>query len=199
MTDRQWETIVDGTSGTEAVQTEPGKVYLEWVGQPSPFDDPTIQFLMLRNRLDKGVKDIIRALARRRIARIDGISRRVVFHGDNDSRAIKGLSQTWTFGPRVTRKPGQPGSYIHLVPNRDADLILGSSMGHEFRVIGLAQSEPDPVLIFGEKIKRNKPEAVLTAPKEYRRINDFHRDMGVPKTVYSPVQSSNRTTSRRRS
>jgi hypothetical protein len=190
MTDKRWETIVDGTSGTEAVQTERGKVWLEWVGQPSPYDDTTIRYLIATHGLPPKVENMLRLLSQRRIMRIDGVSVRIMPHGDG-LNAIKGLSQTWRFGKLAYVRPGTPQSYIQLVPNRDADLILGSNVGNEFRVIGLAVTEDDPVLQATARVKRGRAEVRLGKTESFRDQNAFHRAMGKGHLI--PI--ANKTTS----
>jgi hypothetical protein len=189
MTEKRWETIVDGTSGTEAVQTERGKVWLEWVGQPSPYDDVTVRYLIATHGLPQKVENMLRVMSQRRIARIDGVSIRIMPHGDA-LNAVKGLSQTWRFGKHAHARPGTPQSYIQLVPNRDADLILSSNVGNEFRIIGLTVSEDDPVLQASSIVKKGR-EVRLGKSEHFRDQNAFHRAMGKGDLI--PI--TNKTTS----
>lgn len=166
------ELIVDGTSGGQAVQADKRHIYMEWVGQPSPFDSVGIEWLMLTDRIPPKVKRMIREMAAHGIRRVNGHTRRVI-----EQRHIEGLSQDWIWGPKVG-KPGAPGSFIQIVPHRDAELIKASDVADEFRILGMAEQDGDRIedqlftmLLPGVKV-------TLGTEQHYRDFRALERAMG---------------------
>ena len=166
------ELVVDGTSGTTALQADNRHVYLEWVGQPSPFDSLGIQWMMIGNKLPRNVKRMIRELAANSIRRVDGHTRRIL-----EQRHIDGLSQDWIWGPKAV-KPGVPGSFIQIVPHRDAELIKASDVGDEFRVLGMKEQDGDRVENELEKMLLPDVKVTLGNEQMFRDFRTLEKEMG---------------------
>jgi len=139
-----WATSLRKIAPDERVPDPPaGHVWLEWVGEVSPTDNPVVQFNMVTRRYTAEQMDMIRTLARRRIARVENHTRRVFKQG-NGYGEIPHLSvPALVFGPSVKVKPGEFGSFIQAVTFRDADTIKGSICGHEFRIWRERDGEPE--------------------------------------------------------
>ena len=166
----------------KAVEPERGYVWLEWIGQPTPTDSPTIQSLMLGDKLPLFKKQAVRLIAEKSIRRVDGKTRRIMRPG-NGFGQIPHLSQVWMFGKKKYARPGTLGSYIQKVPVRDADLIKSSSSGKEFRVIGYAgDTDVEPITaatanLFADVFQT--PEAVRLGEAEaYRSYKSLKSAMG---------------------
>lgn len=107
-----------------------GHVWVEWVGEPSPRDNPAIELGLALKRFTRDQEQMIRRLCRARIARVHG-HRRTLRRG-NGAREIPTLSQDWSWGNHDRARPGHPRSYCQALPFRDADAIKSSAVGHEF-------------------------------------------------------------------
>lgn len=164
--------VVEGTSGATALQADRGHVYVEWVGQPSPFDSLGIQWLMIGNKLPAKVKRTIRELAANGVRRVDGHTRRII-----EQRHIEGLSQDWIWGPRAG-KPGARESFIQIMPHRDAELIKASEVGDEFRIIGMIEQDPDRIDQQLEKMLLPDTKVTLGTEKMYRDFRNLEKEMG---------------------
>jgi len=166
------ELVVDGTSGTTALQADKRHVYLEWVGQPSPFDSLGIQWMMIGDKLPRSVKRTIRELASNGIRRVDGHTRRILLQ-----RHIEGLSQDWIWGPRAGN-PGAPGSYIQIVPHRDVELIKSSDVADEFRILGMKEQDGDRIENELEKMLLPNTKVTLGDERMYRDFRVLEKAMG---------------------
>jgi len=108
-------------------------VAVEWIGERSFLDDPRVLYRLLRTGQPDGFTPhqaaVIRAAARRRIARVPGHNREM---GPRD-----GLSRTYVWGPKA-------GGYVRRMSYRDAERLLASASGHEFRIVGEQPPAPSP-------------------------------------------------------
>lgn len=119
----------------EAPHVARGTVRLEWIGARSPLDHPLVEYRLATGQYPKHAADILRKAAVQAPIRHLGTSRRMT----PDAHGIPGLSQSYEWGPR-------PATYVQDVEHRDADKILSSASGAEFR--NLDAVEPDePVVI----------------------------------------------------
>jgi len=166
----------------KAVEPERGYVWLEWLGQPTPTDSPTIQSLMLGTKLPLTKKLAVRKIAEKAVRRVDGKTRRIIRRG-NGIGQIPHLSQDWIFGNSKYARPGTRGAYIQKVPVRDADLIKSSTSGKEFRVIGYAgDTDIEPITattaaLFADVFQ--SPEAVRLGEAEaFRSYRSLKSAMG---------------------
>lgn len=125
---------------------KPGHRRIEWVGEPSPFDNPETVWKLGTRQYDKPVKDgvplaeVIRAVARRRI-------RRSPDHNREMTKDRDGLSRDWVWGPAA-------GTYVRLLPNADADKLLSGPSAAEFRDLDAPAS---PLALPGTDIRQMKP------------------------------------------
>lgn len=113
-------------------------VEVEWIGEPSPIEDPQVAYWLLRAGQADGYTPqqakIVRAAARLRTGRFPGHNRELT--ADRD-----GLSQDYVWGPKV-------GTYVRRVRFRDAEKIKASRSGHEFRLVG-QEAERTPLVLPG--------------------------------------------------
>lgn len=149
----------------------PGHVWVEWVGETSPLDNPEVQYGLITDRYTADQREVIRRLCQQRIARVHKHSRTLT--RGNGARDIAGLSQDWTFGNDQRRPPGHPQSYAKALPFRDADAIKSSVVGHEF----IIHDERD-----GEAVDLIKGttdhEVVLVKAGAFANMGSFRREMG---------------------
>lgn len=97
----------------------PKHVFVEWVGQTSPYQSDTVIALKARGMLEPIHLNILEQAALQCTARVDGFTTRSI--GVRD-----GLSQTYCWGKLR-------GTYIVEMPAHDADRLM-SIAGHEFRI-----------------------------------------------------------------
>jgi hypothetical protein len=97
----------------------PGHRRIEWVGEASPFDNPVVVWGLATGRYTPLQAETIRAFHRRRI-------RRGIAHDREMTKDRDGMSRDWLWGPSA-------GTYVRLLPNRDADRLLSCPSGPEFR------------------------------------------------------------------
>ncbi len=167
------ELLVDGTSGTTALQADKAHVYLEWVGQPSPFDSIGIQWMMIGNKLSPKIKRAIREMAAYGVRRVNGSTRRIL-----EQRHIAGLSQDYIWGPNERAKPGTPTSYIQIVTHRDAELIKASDVADEFRILGMKEQDGDRIENEMERLLLPTTKVTLINEQMYRHFTSLEKDMG---------------------
>lgn len=114
-----------------ASSTEPqprATVRIEWVGERSPFDSPTVQYGIIRGAYTPTQIKALRLAAAQANTR-NGKRRRLLESG-SDHRAmapVPGLGKTYIWERR--------NGYVCTVDNRDADIILGLPCGREFRLV----------------------------------------------------------------
>ena len=117
--------------------TQPGRVQLEWVGDVSPFAGEVMTALRHLNKLPRPLALALEKVALSIAYRLDGLTTRTL------TNERDGMSETITWGPKR-------GTYVREVTARDADKILSSPAGREFRVVGYAGEQPsrDPVELY---------------------------------------------------
>ena len=114
-----------------------GRLWVEWVGDPDPFDDPEIEHAKLTGRIRGERLSLLERMRLTARIRHDGISirrmvpLRVLHHG-----GTKGLTEVWEWGPDRWRLPATRGSYIQELTFRDVEALLQSDERHEFRLRG---------------------------------------------------------------
>ena len=116
----------------------PGHRRIEWVGEPSPFDNPNVALKLACGHYTPIQAETIRAYHRKRIQRTPGHNR--VMTKDRD-----GMTQDWVWGPKA-------GTYVRLLPNRDADKLLSGPSGAEFRDLD-APAAPSSVAVPNRDIR----------------------------------------------
>lgn len=90
----------------------PGEIrMIEWVGQPSIFDDPRVIHGRITGKIGEAELRILRVAASKRLYRVDGA---VVRELRPDQ--VEGLSKTYRWGP-------DPGSYVQPMSESDWALI----------------------------------------------------------------------------
>lgn len=105
----------------------PKRVLLEWIGQTSPLHSEVVLALKARGMLTPFHRIVLEKAALMCIARVDGRTSRTI--GERD-----GLTETIRWGPAR-------GTYIREVSAVDADRLLASAAGREFRLVGTDQGE----------------------------------------------------------
>ncbi|MGN6033532.1 MAG: hypothetical protein ACTHQE_17905 [Thermomicrobiales bacterium] len=162
-----WATSLRKIAPDDRVPDPPaGHVWLEWVGEASPTDNPVVQFNMVLRRYTPEQMDMIRTLARRRIARVENHTRRIFKQGNGYGELPHLSVPALVFGPSVKVKPGEFGSFIQAVTFRDADIIKGSICGHEFRIWREHDGEPElNVNLPNGSITLAKPEQFADTPE----------------------------------
>ena len=120
----------------QARYTQPGRVQLEWIGDVSPYAGEVMTALGRMHLLPKTIQAALQRVVLTIAFRVDGVTTRTL--GERD-----GLSETITWGPR-------PGTYVREISAKDADRILSSSAGRQFRVVGWAGAHPsrDPIDLY---------------------------------------------------
>lgn len=117
--------------------TQPGRVQLEWVGDVSPFAGEVLTAMDRMHLLPPKLAAALQRVALSIAYRMDGLTTRTL------TKERDGLSETITWGPHR-------GTYVREVTARDADRILSSRSGREFRVVGYAGEQPsrDPIELY---------------------------------------------------
>jgi hypothetical protein len=111
-----------------------GHVWVEWVGEVSPLDNPVVEYKLVTNQLDAETADILRSIAQHRVARVEGFSWRSL-HTGNGLGEINHLQEPIiVWGPNGRARPGEIGSYIQAVKFADADKIKSTEVAHQFRI-----------------------------------------------------------------
>lgn len=102
------------------------RVDLVFVGDPPMLDDfAKLQIAM--GEMPPEAATILRAADAQRTTAVKGVDKRLI-----EPEYFPGLSQPYTFGPDV---------FERSVDAKDADIILGSSSGHQFRRKGAPEDE----------------------------------------------------------
>lgn len=160
--------LVDG----ERLPAPPkGRVWVEWVGEPSPMDNPVVRYNLITGKYTRKQEQVIRNLARVRLARVHRHTRTI--RRGNGYGQIPSLGETLVrFGPDQRRKPGTPGSFIQAVPFKAADAIKASACGHEFVIHNERDGEQVSHIAIQETgLKVETREAFST-------FTSFRREMG---------------------
>lgn len=153
-----------------------GHVWVEWVGEPSPLDNPEIQLGLLENRFTPDQVAVIRDLCRRRIARVHNHSRTI--RKGNGPGQIATLSRDWTFGDDQRKRPGHPKSYCKALPFRDADAIKSSSIGHEFIIHNERDGEAADLVLGGTGAYEVSSRIKIVPAGQFSSFGEFRRAMG---------------------
>jgi hypothetical protein len=142
-----------------------GRYWLEWIGDQSPMQDPFIEYKMARGGFTPEQVAVIRAMTRDAVIRVNNtVSLSMVRH--NGPGGQPGLSQDYTFGPRLRARPGDPGSYVQHVTSRDLEILVTSPNGHQFTHIGA----PDEDLLI-----QPPAEIVFTNRQQFKDYRAFAR------------------------
>lgn len=96
-------------------------VEVEWIGDPPILDDFT-KARIAAGEVPQEAVAVLRAAEQRRNKVLKGYTKRIV-----DPDYFPGLSGQIVFGPDV---------FVKLISYSDADILLGSSSCHEFRLAG---------------------------------------------------------------
>lgn len=111
-------------------EVPPGYVLVEFVGDQSPFDDPFVAMRIQLGHYSRDQIEVMRAMARRAVKPWKNLKRYVA------KSHVPGLSRDYTWGTGDPKKPlmdpGEPGSFIQMMTNRDADLLRSSDSGYQF-------------------------------------------------------------------
>lgn len=125
------EVVTRDRGGSRPVEVEdvgrklPGHRRLRWVGEPSPYENPAVEYRLAIGGYTPHQRAVLRKMAELRIAPNPKHSRELTKDRD-------GLSKDYVWGPAV-------GSDVRQVRNRDADIILSGSSGHEFRDVDMPE------------------------------------------------------------
>jgi len=95
-------------------------VDIEWVGDPPLLDDVT-KYRIQMGELPRQSAAVIRAAESQRRAPIQGVTKRLV-----DVESFQ-TSRNYLWGP---------DEFVVAVDKKDVDKILGSTSGHQFRIVG---------------------------------------------------------------
>lgn len=99
---------------------------VEWIGQKSPLEDPRVQLNLLMGNYTPLQETAIRLAAARAVTRVGNVRSRLIEHDHRYGMAtFKGLSRSYHFTPL--------NSFICELTYRDADILLSSECGKEFR------------------------------------------------------------------
>lgn len=108
----------------------PGYVLVEFVGDQSPFDDPWVTMRIQLGHYTADQVEVMREMAKRAVKPWKNVRRFIA------KSHIPGLSRNYTWGTGKDRlplmEPGEPGSFIQLMTNHDADLLKSSDSGYQF-------------------------------------------------------------------
>lgn len=117
--------------------TWPGRVQLEWVGDVSPYAGEIMVAMDRMHLLPPALAKALEKVALSIAYRVDGVTTRTL------TKERDGLTETVTWGPHQ-------GTYVREVTAKDADRILSSVAGKEFRIIGYAGEQPsrDPIDLY---------------------------------------------------
>lgn len=118
------------------VYVQPGRVLLEWIGDRSPHGIAQIRGAIQLGLIPKQIVKAYDDLDLKMTTRIPGITHHTMDH------IRDGLSQSYTWGPY---------HYVVEVLAADADKILSSTFGHQFRLHNYDGPQPadyDPIQRF---------------------------------------------------
>lgn len=148
-----------------------GCVWVEWVGEPSPLDSPTVRFNLILGKYTREQRRVIKDLSRRRIARVHRHTRSI--RRGNGAGQIPNLGEPLVrFGPNQRAAPGTRGSFCQAVPFKAADAIKASQSGHEF----IIHNERD-----GEQVSTISIQETglkMMADDAFGNIKALQREMG---------------------
>lgn len=114
---------------------------LEWIGQPAVFDDPVVVYRLTTGGYTEDQARKIRAAARRRNRRVDGVTAREL--GPKGKGGLRALTRSIVWGPK-------PGTYVQEVTDEEARVVLESSSGREF--IDVTDGKPKgPALLLPQR------------------------------------------------
>lgn len=149
-----------------------GTVWIEWTGEPSPYENPTIMYKAVLGQIDAGTREVLDAMDQMRIVRIEGITYRTLRQGNGLGEIPHMTEPVYVWGPNHKAAPGQIGSFVQALSNADADRVKSSNVGHEFRV----WCERDGGAVMPFLI----PDGNITLGKEetFQSVKTFSRAMG---------------------
>lgn len=126
------QNVVASPLKVDAPASDPDGKYVEveWIGEKSPLENPVVAYKLMRVGKSDGFTDhqaaVVRAAARLRIGKFKGHNRAM--------GPESGLSQTYVWGPKVK-------TYVRKMTYADAERLLATNSGHEFRIVGQPASE----------------------------------------------------------
>jgi hypothetical protein len=147
-------------------EVEDGCIPLEWIGSPQPRDDPRIQFAILSKRLNGKQLRILELADANGTRPIKGrkVRRRLIPGYCTD---LDHLSREYVWGPLRDQ-------YVVAVLFRDADVILSSASGHQFR--DRSKAGPELILPPKDPIRIVRDRRVYRHTSEMRPGDIFQRD-----------------------
>jgi hypothetical protein len=146
----------------ETPEGRPGR-RIEWVGEASPFDDPFIEFGVSTGRYTPQQVALIRRASLRVNKRTEHNIRRM-------SQEDPGLSREVLWGPGRA-------NWVQVLSYRDADILLASPNGYEFRDLDAAEADEPQVIHPPMEIRLVGREALKEGqPVEYGK--QLLRDLG---------------------
>lgn len=149
-----------------------GHVWVEWTGEASPFENPVVQYRSLMGQFTAEQTDMLHALAKLRIARVERKTTRTL-RGGNGVGQINGLSvPVVRWGPFENVPAGSRGSFIQALTFADADKVKASASGGEFRIWWERDGEPRlDIVLPGGAVQIVKAE-------NFKHFGEFRRAMG---------------------
>lgn len=114
-----------------------GRVQIEWLGDVSPFAGEVLTAMNRMHLLPAVLAQALTKIALSIPYRVDGLTTRTL------TQERDGMTETVTWGPNT-------GTYVREVNAKDADRILSSAAGREFRIVGYAGEHPsrDPIELY---------------------------------------------------
>jgi hypothetical protein len=105
----------------------PGRVLVEWIGEDGPYAEAKLAAAVELGLIPAAIVTAWKQLHERITTRIPGIAHHTM------SVERDGMSETITWGPY---------EYVRAVTIKDADTLLSSSFGHQFRILNYAGQQP---------------------------------------------------------
>jgi hypothetical protein len=144
---------------------------MEWTGEASPYENPTVMYRKITGQIPAFQVQVLDALNKMRIVRIEGITFRRLRGGDGEYEVF-GLSEpVMEWGPNHKAAPGTRGSFVQAVTHADADKIKAKPCGREFRIWFERDGEPE--------VHFQVPETSITLakPELFRSYQQFAEAM----------------------
>jgi hypothetical protein len=105
----------------------PGRVLVEWIGEEGPYAEAKLAAAVDLGLIPASIVSAWTQLHGRITTRIPGIA------SHSMTRERDGMSETIVWGPY---------EYVQAVTVKDADTLLSSSFGHQFRILNYAGQQP---------------------------------------------------------
>jgi len=151
-----------------------GKVLIEWVGDASPLGQRQIAEAVRMGMIPPVVVAAWEHHAAGMTTAIPGVAHHTM------TRERDGMSETVTWGP-------YPGTYVREIAAADADTVLSSTFGRQFRVVGRTDQLPEGGQPADYDVFLFIPPSVRERVRSIRIVDGPEESLAGVTTAASPV------------